>query len=297
MDLRQLEYVVRVAKTLNFTRAAEELHVAQPALSRSIAKLEDELGCRLFERTSRTVALTDAGVKFVARARRILAEVKNLSLEMDEFGHGSAGVVRISTWYHLEPMLPTLLHDFIARNTNIDVSIVELVGSAMLNALRNDEIDLGIAIVAPQWDLTEIAQQVIRTEPLVVLLPRTDELANARTVTLRKLGERAFIAPRIGTTARYWFDRMFASAGVEPHVVIETNEIAAMQAYVKLGIGVAIAPRSNVPPVAEPAVAVPLAGFPELQIVLAWHEGGYRTPAADRALAFAREAASLAPAE
>jgi len=123
---------------------------------------------------------------------------------------------------------------------------------------------------------------------------RADELARQPTVSLRMLAGRSFIAPQIGTTARYWFDRMFESAGVEPHVVVETNEIAAMQAYVKLGIGVAITPRSVVPHAVEPAVAVPLAGFPELQIVLAWHETGYRTPAAQRALAFAREVASQA---
>lgn len=265
MDLRQLEYVDRLARTLNFTRAAQELHVAQPGLSHSIAKLEAELGCKLFDRTSRSVRLTDAGTTFVARARRILADVKNLGVEMRGFGEGTAGVVRISTWYHLEPMLPTLLRDFIAGNPNIEVSIVELVGTAMLEALRHDEVDLGVAIVAPIWDLTEIEQQIIRTEPLVVMLPRTDELV---------------------------FDRMFASAAVEPRVVVETNEIAAMQAYVKLGIGVAITPRSNVPLLADPAVAIPLAGFPELQIALCWRRMGYRPPAAERALAFVREGAS-----
>ncbi|MEA2676984.1 MAG: hypothetical protein QOJ81_1125 [Chloroflexota bacterium] len=292
MDLRQIKYVEVVARVLNFTRAAEELHVAQPALSHSIAKLEAELGFRLFERTSRSVKLTDAGAKFVARSRRILVEVRNLGLEMAEFGQGTSGVVRISTWYHLEPALPDLLHDFIAQNPKIDVTIVELVGTQMLDALRHDEIDLGVAIVAPQWDLSEIAQQLIRTEPLVVIVPSDDPLARATSVSLDKLAGRSFIAPTAGTTARYWFDRMFAGAAVEPRVVVETNEIAAVQAYVKLGIGLAISPRSVAPPVDEPAVAVPLAGFPELQIILAWHETGYRTPAAEKALAFARAASS-----
>jgi DNA-binding transcriptional LysR family regulator len=291
MDLRQIEYVEVVARTLNFTRAAEELHVAQPALSRSIAKLEQELGCRLFERTSRSVKLTDAGTRFVARARRILVDVRNLGLEMAEFGQGSAGVVRISTWYHLEPTLPMLLRDFIAQNPKIDVTIVELVGTQMLEALRQDELDLGVAIVAPQWDVREIGQQLIRTEPLVVILPATDPLANAESIRLEELGGRAFIAPTAATTARYWFDRMMGGAGIEPRVVVETNDIAAVQAYVKLGIGVAISPRSVAPPVDDPARAVPLAGLPELEIVLAWHETGYRTPAAEKALAFARAAA------
>ena len=288
MDLRQLEYVDRVAKTLNFTRAAQELHVAQPALSRAIAKLEEELGGKLFIRTSRSVKLTDAGTKFVARARRILADVKSLELEMDEFGRGTTGIVRISTWYHLEPALPALLRDFIAQNPNIDVSIVELVGSAMLDALRRDEIDFGVAIAAPNWNLTEIGHQIVRSEQLTVLVPRSDDLAGRPEIALSMLAGRSFIAPQAGTTARYWFDRFFAGAGVEPRVVVETNEIAAVQAYVSIGIGVALAPRAIVPAVDEPAVAIALAGVPPLDIVLAWHETGYRTPAAERALAYAR---------
>src|SRR3954468_1294075 len=121
MDLRQLQYVDAVARRLSFTAAARELHMAQPALSKSIAKLEDELGTRLFDRTSRRVALTDAGVTFLARARRILAEVGNLTTEISEFGEGTRGTVRVSTWFHTEPMLPQFLHDFIAQNPGIQV--------------------------------------------------------------------------------------------------------------------------------------------------------------------------------
>jgi len=288
MDLRQLEYVDHVARTLNFTRAAAELHVAQPALSRAIANLEEELGSRLFERTSRSVRLTDAGANFVVRARRILADVRNLGFEMDEFTRGTAGVVRISTWYHLEPMLPKLLRDFIAQNPRLEVSIVEMVGTDMLNALRLGEIDLGVAVIAPQWDTTDIELEEIRAEPLVVLLPMTDELASRPTVPLKALAGRPFIAPGAGTTARYWFDRLFASAGVEPRITLETNEIAATQAYVNIGLGTAIMPQSVVPPVAEPARAVPIEGLPLLRMALAWHATGYRSPAAERALAFAR---------
>lgn len=114
MDLRQLQYAEAVARTLNFTRAAHELHIAQPALSQATANLEAELGSRLFDRTSRRVTLTDAGTLFVARARRILGEVNSLSTEMDEYGSGTPGIVRVSTWYHLEPMLPIFLRGFMA---------------------------------------------------------------------------------------------------------------------------------------------------------------------------------------
>jgi len=187
MDLRQLEYVTAVARTLNFTRAANELHIAQPALSRAITKFEQQLGTRLFERTSRRVTVTDAGAAFVSRARRILTDARNLELEMGDYGSGTAGTVRISTWFHLEPVLPRLLRRFTQENRGIDLSIVEYAGSQMLDALRGGEIDVGVAITAPNWDTTDISQIVVRREPLVVILPDTDPFAGRRSVTLKQL--------------------------------------------------------------------------------------------------------------
>src|SRR5918997_5047374 len=103
MDLRQLEYAVAVAEHGNFTRAAARLHVAQPALSVAMRRLETELGVRLFHRTSRRVALTDAGAAFVGRARRILADTNELRTLMHAFAGGSRGRLRVSAWYHIEP--------------------------------------------------------------------------------------------------------------------------------------------------------------------------------------------------
>ena len=293
MDLRQLQYVDAVARTLNFTRAATELHVAQPALSHSIANLEHELGLRLFDRTSRSVRLTDAGATFVARARRILSETNSLALEMGEFEHGTVGTVRISTPYHMEPELPATLVDFVAQNPRIEISIVELPGPAMLDALRHDEVDLGYGLVSAGWDSSEIGYETGRIEPLMALLRGDDPLAGRKSVQLAALSGRRFIAGQHGTTLRNWFDRVFADISIQPRIVIETNEIAAAVAYVNAGMGIAIVPRSVVPPIAAPAVAIPLADVPPAQMILAWHATGYRTPAAERALAFAR--AVLAP--
>jgi DNA-binding transcriptional LysR family regulator len=292
MDLRQLQYAEAVARTLNFTRAAHELHVAQPALSQAIANLEAELGTRLFDRTSRRVTLTDAGTLFVARARRILGEVTSLSTEMDEYGRGARGIVRVSTWYHLEPMLPIFLRGFMVENPGLEVSIVELPSRDMLDALRRDEIDLGMALFGPEWDTTEIGYQLVRSDTLVLLTQSGDPLAANSLVALEATANRRFITAHRGTSFRGWFDRSFAELGIEPRIAVETNEAAAAVAYVDAGIGIAFLPSSICPPVMPSIKQVTLAGAPTIDVALAWHETGYRRPAVERALAFARDRAT-----
>src|ERR671913_390863 len=115
MDLRHLRYVVAVADAANFTRAAGGLHVAQPALSAGIKSLENELGVRLFDRTSRRGSPTDAGAAFVAHAREILNDADALREEMAQYAGSVRGRVRLSMWYHLTPRLPDFLREFIER--------------------------------------------------------------------------------------------------------------------------------------------------------------------------------------
>lgn len=120
MDLRQIAYVEAVARNANFTRAAAELHVAQPALSVAIRRLEAELGVRLFERTSRRVTLTPAGSAFLKRTSRVSREVEALAQEMREYAGGIRGRLRLSAWYHVEPDLVDFMRDFTAANPLVE---------------------------------------------------------------------------------------------------------------------------------------------------------------------------------
>jgi LysR family transcriptional regulator, transcription activator of glutamate synthase operon len=288
MDLRQLQFVEAVARLRNFTRAAEELHVAQPALSKAVSNLEMELGVRLFDRTSRRVSLTDAGEMFTARARRILADLDLLRSEMDELHGGVRGSVRVSTWYHLEPDLPAIIRDFTTALPGVDVSILELPAAETLDALRHDQICLGIVLLYPGLDLSEIGYEGIRTESLILVVPAGDPLAALSEVGLDRVAQRPFIAALPGTALRHWLDRALARAGVDARVVIETNEVAAGVAYVAAGLGVAVVPRSVVTRPTGTVATVPLAGEPPITMALAWHDGGLRTPIGERVLAHAR---------
>ena len=297
MDLRQLRYAVAVARWASFTRAANELHVAQPALSLAIRKLEAELGVRLFDRTSRRVTLTDAGTEFVTQARRILDQVEALNGEMAQFAGALRGRVRVSVWYHLDLDLPALLHEFISQNPGIQFSIVELTTPDALDALRRGDLDMAFPVVGPGADLTDVEHVTVRTEPLVLAIALDHPLSSAAVITIDKFASIPLIAPALGTALRSWLDQTFARAGVRPKVVIETNEVAAAIAYASIGIGATVLTPRIIDAAWRPVATIPIAGAPPFITGLAWSRLRYRGPAAARALAFARSALDRAAAQ
>ncbi len=296
MDLRQIRYVDAVAASANFTRAAAGLHVAQPALSFAIRNLEIELGVRLFDRTSRRVSLTDAGLAFMTDAREILAKVDQLGEDMAEFSGAIRGHVRISVWYHMDPDLPGLLHRHISSNPGVQFTIVELAGPVMLDALRRGDLDMAYPVLAPGLDFSELEHVIIREEPVTVAIALDHPLAGSPAITLDQLALLPMIAPTQGTSRRSWLDDVFRRTGILPRIVIETNEVAAAVAYASLGIGAAVQTRRITEGTRIPVAIVPIEASPPLITALAWSPTRYRGPAADRALAFARSILDQGPA-
>jgi DNA-binding transcriptional LysR family regulator len=272
MDLRQIAYVEAVARNANFTRAAAELHVAQPALSVAIRRVEAELGVRLFDRTSRRVSLTPAGTAFLHRAARVSREVDALAHEMREYAGGIRGRLRLSAWYHVEPDIVEFMREFIAANPLVDVSIQELPSAEALDALRVGDIDLAAVLVLPGVDLAALEQVILRSEPCVLGVSVTDPLASRETVSLTDLADVPFVVTRPGTGFRRWFDRMFAAWDVPPRIVIETNEAAAMMAFASVGLGAAVLTPNVAQRAQFPLRLIPLAGVSPFTLVAAWRE-------------------------
>jgi DNA-binding transcriptional LysR family regulator len=292
MDLRQLEYVVAVAEQGSFTRAAEQRHVAQPALSVAIRRLERELGVRLFERTSRRVALTDAGEAFVARARRIVSEADELTTDMAAFAAGTRGRLRISAWYHVEPRLTDFLRDMVAEIPEIDVTIVELPSAEAVVAVRSGDLDLALVDI---WDEDELAgteHVVLRREAHVLVTPPNHALADRTSVRLTELLPEPFVVTLPGKPLRRCYDHAFANRSDRPRTVIETNELASMIAFVAVGLGCAILTPSIVEAIALPVRVVPIADAPEAILAVAWPTSP-ATPARDHAIRLVREHAPL----
>ena len=272
MDLRQLEYVDAVGRHLSFTRAAEELHVAQPALSFAIRHLESELGVRLFDRTSRRVSLTDAGQAFVDTARRVLGDVAQLKTDMSHYADGTRGVLRTSWWYHLDPQGVAFLRRYSAANPGVQVSVVECPAPAALDLLRSGELDLALLLLSDRLDLTGIEHRVIRTEPYVLVTQIDHPLAGRGSVSVDELAQEQFIAPLPGTAIRQCFDDAL-TGHVAPPVVVETNEVAATLELVSAGVGSAVVTPSIATRIGFPVGFVRIEGSPPCVLAVAWAAG------------------------
>jgi DNA-binding transcriptional LysR family regulator len=272
MDLRQIAYVEAVARNANFTRAAAELHVAQPALSVAIRRLEAELGVRLFERTSRRVSLTPAGTAFLDRAARVSREVDALTDEMREYAGGIRGRLRLSAWYHVEPELVDFMRDFIAANPMVEVSIQELPAPQTLAALRAGDIDLAAVILFPGLDLDDFGRAALRTEPAVLVVRGDDPLAGEASLDLADLTDRPFVVTRPGTGLRRLLDHVFAGAEHPPRIAIATNELAAMVAFASAGLASAILTPSVVRETQFPVSLIRLADVGSFTTMAVWRK-------------------------
>jgi LysR family transcriptional regulator, transcription activator of glutamate synthase operon len=270
MELRQIEYVEAVARHASFTRAAAELHVAQPALSAAVRRLETELGVRLFERTSRRVVVTPAGEAFLGRARRLINEVDQLASEMRDFAGGARGLLRISAWYHVEPEISLFLQEFVAANPLVEVSILEVPTPEGLDLLRAGDLDMAMIVINEGLDLTGVVHRVMKTEPYVLVTAPGHPFASRQSIDVAEVLHKPFIVTREGTALRRCFDRAFAGFAEPPRVVIETNELAATVAFVSIGLGNAILTRSIAERVGVPVGIVPVAGPIPFALAAAW---------------------------
>lgn len=290
MNLRQLRYLVALAEELNFTRAAANEHIAQPALSQQIRRLEDELGLALVERTTRHVSLTEAGQLLVVRARRILAELDAAGAELAAVRGVDIGHVTIGAMHTMGPVdLSLALAIFHDRHPHVGLTVREAASEEMAEMLRVDELDLAFLSVTERVESHGLGLYQLLSEELVVLLPPDHELSGRDKVRMAELAEEPFISFRAGARLRELLFAAGRDAGFEPRVELESNDSQQVRRLVSRGLGVAILPRSDaVRPGAEVVVATLVEPALRRDITLAWREGRRHPPAATAFLELAR---------
>jgi LysR family transcriptional regulator, transcription activator of glutamate synthase operon len=291
MDLRQLRYLVALAEEGSFTRAAESVHIAQPAVSQQIRRLEEELGIALVERTTRRVALTDAGELLVVRARRILAELEAAETELQSLSGMYAGHVTIGAMHTMGPVdLSLALALFSERHPNVHFTVREQSSEEMAEMLRVDELDLAFLSVTERIESRGLGLHQLVSEELVVLLPRSHRLGKRKQVRMAELADEPFISFRAGARLRELLFAAGRQAHFEPRVTLESNESQRVRRLVSRGLGVAILPRSDAEvPGADVAVAKLSEPTLRRDITLAWREGRRHAPAAAEFLDLARQ--------
>jgi len=282
MDLRQLRSLVALSEERHFTRAAAREHIAQPALSQQIKRLEDEVGVGLVERTTRQVALTQAGTLLVARAKRILAELDAAQVELQALRGVQAGHLTIGTMHTMGPVdVSEALAMFHELHRGVELTVQEASSEELAEMLRVDELDLAFLSVTERIESHGLDLRQLVSEKLVVILPPDHLLANRRRIRMASLRGERFISFREGARLRELLMGAGRHAGFEPHVTLESNESLRIRRLVARGMGVAILPRSDaVAP--GPDVAISALVDPALSrdITLAWRADRRHSPAA-----------------
>lgn len=246
MELRRLRYFVAVAEELNFSRAAQRLRMAQPPLSSQIKKLERELGVRLFDRTGRSVRLTEAGRMLLEEARGIFIHVEQTVRTVQEAGHGEIG--RLSLGFipaASNDILPEILRKFRDRSPKVELSLHEMMPDRAIQSLHDRRIDVSFLFL-PCEDET-VRRKIISREPLVVALPEAHPLASEPRLEMRALANEDFVLPaRYSTPSLYGkVTEICRQSGFTPKAT--QKEVGLMQTTVGLvagGIGVALVPAS-----------------------------------------------------
>jgi len=282
MDLRQLRYLVALADEAHFTRAAARMHIAQPALSQQIRRLEDEVGLALVDRSTRRVALTEAGTLLVDRARGILAEVDAAAAELADLAGVRTGHLIIGAMQSLGPFdLSILLAAFHARHPGVELTVQEEVSDALLAMLRADAVDLAFVSLAERGDRDGLEAKQLLTEPLLVMLAPGHRLAGRKRLRMADLAGERFIAFREGAGLRRILAAAAHEAGFEAQIAFETNEVERARAMAARGLGVTVVPESDAARQGPEVAAVPL-HRPALSrdVTLVWRSGRRHGPAA-----------------
>jgi DNA-binding transcriptional LysR family regulator len=279
MELRQLEYFVAVAEEANFTRAAERIRVAQPAVSAQIQRLEREVGQPLLDRSRRTVRLTAAGKAALPYARAALAAVADIHLAVEELSQLVRGSVTIGTVTSHSVDVPSLLADFHAEHPNVEITLSTDSSDALIEKVRTGRLDAAIVSVGPDEQPEGLDIEVVTDEAIQAAVARTDELASRKTIRLRDLTDRQLIALPLGAGIRHQFDAACARAGVTPRIAFEASTPLALAELAERGLGVAIVPAS-VPRRRDRLHALTIVPQLRGRLVLAWRSGGPMSPAA-----------------
>ena len=231
MELRHLRYFIALSGSLNFTRAAERVHVTQSTLSHQIRQLEDELGQRLFDRLGKRVLLTEAGEAFLAYAGRALQEIDLGVGELKTRSVSMSGVARIGTThtFNLE-LIPDCVARFLGRHPTVKVVVEELHADAIAARLLADELDLGIAYKPASQ--SELRFEPLFNEQLVLVVGADHPLSGRKRIRMIELHhERLILLPGSFST-RQLIDECLAAAGAQPNVIAEMNTNAAMLSVV-----------------------------------------------------------------
>lgn len=279
MEWQQLEYFQVLAKIQHMTKSAQILSISQPALSRSIARLEDELGVPLFERQGRSIHLNRYGEMFVKRVHNIMREYQDGLSEIQQVIDPNHGEVSLGFLHTLGTnVVPDLIRHFRKENQNIHFSLKQNHTHLQLLELKSGDLDL--CLLADMDVEKPIQWRELWREKLVAIVPSSHPLAEKESITISELENESFVLLKKGYALRIQIDELFDEKFIHPKITFEGDEVATVAGFVAAGLGVSILPdgddlnqkRITKLPITDVNV--------ERIIGMAWSDGRYLSPAA-----------------
>jgi DNA-binding transcriptional LysR family regulator len=241
MNFYQLTYFKKVSETRNISRAAEELLITQPAVSKQIRALEEELGERLFDRIGKKVLLTRAGAILYAHTDRILRSIQEAKAAVRDISKECSGELVVGTSDHISlHRLPDVLKSYIAAYPKVDLKLRCHRSETILDMVNKNLVDLGV-ITLPSSGRGLISR-VIWHDPMSLVFPGNHPLRSLKTIRLRDVVRYGMILPESGTTTRQVIDSAFMKKNLQMNVTMEVAYIETIKVLVKVGLGISVLP-------------------------------------------------------
>jgi DNA-binding transcriptional LysR family regulator len=241
MNFYQLSYFRKVAETRSISRASEELLLTQPAVSKQIKALEDELGEKLFDRIGKKVFLTRVGEVLYTHAEKILRSVQEAETAVRDMSKECSGELVVGTSDHISlHRLPDLLKRYISDFPNVDLKLRCHRSETILDMVNKNLVDLGV-ITLPKPSV-HLVSRTIWEDPMSLICPKKHPLTSLRTIRLRDIVQYGIILPEAGTTTRKTIEAAFTKKRLVPNVAMEVAYIETIKGLVKVGLGISILP-------------------------------------------------------
>jgi DNA-binding transcriptional LysR family regulator len=240
VELRHVRYFIAVAEYLNFSKAAQQLHIAQPPLSRQIRQLEEDLGVTLFSRNKRSVALTTAGQIFLDEARKLVVQAGHAMEAARHAQKGESGVVRIGIASGLGGVVSKVVFEHRKQRPTIEIECRDVFSSLQNESLHKGEIDIGF--LRPPLDQLNLDCELLFEEEFVAVLPKTHKLAKRRSLRLKEIADEPLIIfDRSFSTGLY--DKvlgLYSRQGLTPHLTVTHAEAHEEAGAIMVASGKAI---------------------------------------------------------
>lgn len=294
MDIRQMQYLLEVARLKSFTKAAEALYITQPTISKTIKSMEEDLGVVLFDRIGKTIELTDAGQLIVQQAQQIVASFQNLMAELDDLRNLKKGHIRIG----LPPMVgvsffPRVIGGFHERYPEITIQLFEDGAKKVESDVAAGLLDVGVVVLPT-------VQEGLNSFPFVeeklnLVVPLNHRLAMRQKADLAELAEEGFVLFREDFTLHDRIIAECAKAGFQPRIIYESSQWDLISEMVAVGLGITLLPETICREVDQERVRILQLVNPSIpwKLGIVWREDRYLSFASREWIRFAQEALSI----